>query len=209
MADLDDANLLDLVMDKCGKTEMLCRTPRGGYHAYYRARKGVRVGSRIDVKGKELDLRAEGAYAVCPWSRTGQGHYEWIGRVLPVEELPVFKVSWTRERTPRRVVTPVEVSENIDLMVKRARGYLDTIEPAVSGQGGSNRTFRVACVLLIKFGLSLQQAWPLISEWNTQCQPPWTDAQLMRKLEERKNTGSGESKSPTDTLPLHLSVERS
>lgn len=47
---------------------------------------------------------------------------------------------------------------------------------------GHDRTFRVACVLAIKFGLSFTEAWPIFCEWNTQCEPPWTDEELRHKL---------------------------
>ena len=59
---------------------------------------------------------------------------------------------------------------------------------AISGNGGHNKTFRVACNLTHPyprgFGLSLEQAWPLMKEWNEQCEPEWTDAEILHKLED-------------------------
>ena len=68
--------------------------------------------------------------------------------------------------------------------VRRARSYLAHIEGAKAGDRGHDRTFRVACVLAIKFGLTMQQAWPLINEWNEQCEPPWSEKELLHKLQD-------------------------
>ncbi len=67
-------------------------------------------------------------------------------------------------------------------VVERARKYVATMPPAVSQQGGHNATFRVACVLILGFGLDISQALPVLSEWNLACQPPWSERELMHKL---------------------------
>ena len=63
-----------------------------------------------------------------------------------------------------------------------ARAYIAKIEGAISGQGGHNVTFRVACALVLGFDLSIDEARPLIEEWNDTCQPPWSDKELEHKL---------------------------
>ena len=73
-----------------------------------------------------------------------------------------------------------------DIMVRRARAWLACVEGAISGQSSHSRTFRVACKLTHPFpqgfGLSFEQARPLIKEWNEQCEPMWSDAELTHKL---------------------------
>jgi putative DNA primase/helicase len=66
----------------------------------------------------------------------------------------------------------------------RARAYLSKIDPAVSGQGGHNQTFRAACVLVLGFGLAVEDAMPLLEEWNEACQPPWSEPELLHKLKD-------------------------
>jgi hypothetical protein len=66
----------------------------------------------------------------------------------------------------------------------RARKYLAMIPGAVSGQRGHDRTFHVACVLIIRFGLAVDEAYPLFAEWNQRCDPPWGEYDLRRKLTE-------------------------
>ncbi len=67
-------------------------------------------------------------------------------------------------------------------IVDRARRYLATVPPAVSGSGGHDATFRAACVLLHGFGLSMDETRALLGEWNAACLPPWHAADLEHKL---------------------------
>lgn len=193
VVDVDDPALVDAVIDHCGDTPQRTLTPRRGTHLWYRMRNGVHYGNKVKIRGKALDLRCEGAYAVCPWSRSAEGvAYQWLGPVLPANELPLIKVSWLRERKrPQSLPEPIDPGADIGALVRRARAYLATVEGAISGQRGHDRTFRVACILCVRFGLSYEQAWPLLKEWNEHCEPPWADTDLIHKLEDAlKKRGS-------------------
>lgn len=108
------------------------------------------------------------------------------------EQLPAFlseffpaKVARTKSAPVTRVravgsLAPLDTSEK----VRRARSYLQRIEGAVEYQGGDNATFRAACVLVLGFDLSPEQALPLMCEWNQTCSPPWDTSWLWRKLTE-------------------------
>jgi KaiC/GvpD/RAD55 family RecA-like ATPase len=65
--------------------------------------------------------------------------------------------------------------------VEAARAYVAAMGPAISGEGGDSHTFRVACVGG-DFGLTPDQFWPLLVEWNEQCSPPWPLRELKAKL---------------------------
>ncbi len=67
-------------------------------------------------------------------------------------------------------------------ITERARRYVATIPGAVSGQSGHNVTFHVACVLVIGFALSQNQAFAIMAEWNAKCEPPWTEKELLHKI---------------------------
>ena len=66
--------------------------------------------------------------------------------------------------------------------IERARRYLAALPPAVSGSGGHDATFHAACVLVHGFGLTLDEARPILHEWNARCLPPWHPADLEHKL---------------------------
>jgi hypothetical protein len=67
-------------------------------------------------------------------------------------------------------------------LTERARAYITTLPPAMAGQRGHAATFAAAC-RLVEFGLSPDQAFPLLLEWNqTHCKPLWTEGELRHKL---------------------------
>lgn len=75
-------------------------------------------------------------------------------------------------------------------IIDRARRYLAAIPPAISGQGGHDQTFYAACKLLHGFALSIEEASPLLAEWNLSCQPPWNEKELRHKLEDARKQPS-------------------
>jgi hypothetical protein len=73
----------------------------------------------------------------------------------------------------------------------RFRAYLDTMDPAISGNRGHNAAFRAACKA-VEFGLAEDEALRLFLEvYNPRCQPPWTEAEARHKIADayRENAG--------------------
>jgi hypothetical protein len=66
--------------------------------------------------------------------------------------------------------------------VENARRYLARVPPAVAGEHGDVRTFRVCCRLVRGFALDDEQALAVLWEWNNACRPPWRHAELLHKL---------------------------
>ena len=61
--------------------------------------------------------------------------------------------------------------------------YLAKCEPAVSGQGGHDQTFFVACQLVNGFGLDEMEALNYLKLYSETCQPPWTERELLHKVQ--------------------------
>lgn len=74
-------------------------------------------------------------------------------------------------------------------LITRAEKYLASIPPAISGQGGHSHTFVVAQKLVRGFGLDEGTALSLLSSWNQHCQPPWSVAELKRKIRQASSRG--------------------
>jgi hypothetical protein len=74
---------------------------------------------------------------------------------------------------------------------ERARRYVAKMPVAISGSGGHDATFTVACVLVRGFDLSPDAALPIMREWNQGCQPPWADRDLIYKLNSANRSGTG------------------
>lgn len=69
--------------------------------------------------------------------------------------------------------------------LERARVYLATLPPGISGQGGHGATFRAAC-WVARFGLGDGDALALLEEFNRRCQPPWSQKELLHKLRDAR-----------------------
>lgn len=106
---------------------------------------------------------------------------------------------------------PVEATELPELpmpthdVARRARAYVAQMPPAVAGCGGDSQTWAVACVLVRDFGLSREDALPLLLEYNRRCSPPWSLAQLQHKLD-RANQFNGERGTKSGSTPRQVVV---
>ena len=83
--------------------------------------------------------------------------------------------------TPAPLATPSTPRNDRPASV-RAKRYLASVPPAVAGEHGDIHTFRVCCRLVRGFALDDEQALALLLQWNEQCRPPWTSAELADKL---------------------------
>ena len=65
-----------------------------------------------------------------------------------------------------------------------AKTYLSVAEPAIEGQGGSDRLFEACCRLMYS-SLPLDVLRQLIEEvYNPRCEPPWSPSEIEHKLED-------------------------
>jgi hypothetical protein len=87
--------------------------------------------------------------------------------------------------TPARPTALIVATDALE----RARRYAAAIPPAITGQHGDVHTFRVCCRLARGFALSDDEAFTVLCEWNARCQPPWSDRELMSKLERARRYG--------------------
>lgn len=92
----------------------------------------------------------------------------------PPEPRPVARVA------PRRWAS-YEEGERVVLAAVR---WLERAEPAVAGQHGHDRAYVVARKLVLGFELSPALALELLVSWNRRCVPPWSLAELRRKVDQ-------------------------
>jgi len=89
--------------------------------------------------------------------------------------------------------------------LERVRAYIAKMPGAISGAGGHDQTFAVACAL-VKFGLSPDDAWPLLLEYNQRCQPQWNERELRHKLDDAFNRAS--ARNDFNSRASHFSLDR-
>ena len=75
-------------------------------------------------------------------------------------------------------------------ITERASRYVARMDAAVSGSGGHDATFAVACALVHGFALSEGDAMAILQEYNQRCAPPWSERELAYKLRSAANSHS-------------------
>jgi len=73
--------------------------------------------------------------------------------------------------------------------IERARRYLARVPPAIAGEHGDVHTFRVCCRLVRGFALDDDTALAVMTDWNSQCRPPWNEHELRDKLRRARRYG--------------------
>jgi len=161
----------------------------GGRGLLFRIPEGVtlRTTSGSPKKGEELRFQAKGAQTVLPPSRHASGScYAWRPGHAPDEIEAAIAPSWlvqalSEVRQPPRAGGMDGIGDRKRIL-NRAEKYIAKMPAAVSGNGGHDQTFAVACTLVHGFGLSVEEALPIITRYNERCQPPWAEAELLHKL---------------------------
>jgi len=72
--------------------------------------------------------------------------------------------------------------------LERAMKYADAVPSAVSGNGGHNQTFALACALYNGFALTEAETLAVLKIYNFKCQPPWSEAELNHKVRSAAGT---------------------
>lgn len=102
-------------------------------------------------------------------------------------DLPAIKTDARASSLPPMSAPPASV--NVRDRVERARAFLRRVDPAITGQQGDRRTFRVCCRVVRGFALSDDEALVALADWNARCEPPWTERDLRQKVTNARRYG--------------------
>jgi hypothetical protein len=84
---------------------------------------------------------------------------------------------------PLSVSPRARKTDDHERLVERARAYVAKMPPGISGQGGHLATFSTALALVKGFSLDTGTALDLLREYNARCEPPWSEKELLHKIE--------------------------
>ena len=173
-------------------------TPSGGMHFLFRQQDGKEWSNSQSRIASKIDTRSDGGYIVvapsrmieCADDKTVTGDYFFKTPLPALAELP-YPPEWLTVELdqcfapkkpelfePRSLPTPGSMEA-----IERAKLYLDACDPAISGQGGHNQTFKTAQALVNGFCLEPDEALNLLKEhYNPRCEPPWSERELIHKV---------------------------
>jgi putative DNA primase/helicase len=139
-------------------------TPSGGLHAHYLAG-DHRVGSKNDLLGPGIDVKAEGGYVLLPPSRIAGVPYTWaqghgLEQTAPLPAALAERLAFT---TPRPNLRAVEGD--------------DGGEGPITQGSRDDTLFRAACALRRR-GHARSEIEALLEEMNKRCRPPLSGEEL-------------------------------
>jgi hypothetical protein len=176
-----------------------------GWHLYLRC-PAEPIRTRAHALGAGVDIRAEGGYLVAPPSYVVvpprddapgyQGPYRWIALVEPAE-CPAWIAALATPRAARVQRSTAHVRVPADV-IDRARAFLRyqrERHPSIQGSNGSAPLIYTAIALVRGFVLDEQTALGLLTEWNVDARPPWSQRELVHAIE-----NAGKSAKPVGFL---------
>jgi hypothetical protein len=151
------------------------------------------------------EFRSDGAQTVIDGIHPDtKKRYELVNKATPIT-ISFESIIWPEDlilpwikNTHLAVASPHYDDLNSDsALLPDARAYVAKIPPAISGQDGHGQTFAVACALVKGFDLSIENALPILQEYNKLCVPPWSLKELQHKLD---NADAAEDDKPRGYL---------
>lgn len=130
---------------------------------YDRGRFFVVTGDVLMRPSGEIPDRQEAIDELHEWVKAKRSERAEAETVEPIVQRPTSPGRWSAEA--------------------RASAYLLKVDPAVSGEGGHDRTFRLACAIGPGFALDPETAYQLLAaEFNPRCVPPWSESEIRHKV---------------------------
>lgn len=144
----------------------LARTPRGGYHVWFRRPAEACWTNSAGKLAAGVDVRTDGGYVVVPPSCTPCGEYRWLRPLRPLAELPL-PPAWLHQALDAACRQPHHVGVVVATALERW------------GEGRRNtELFRLACRLR-RAGLSERELLAALTEANrTRCDPPLDEREV-------------------------------
>lgn len=160
-------------------------TPTGGKHLFYRIKGDREVSGHANRLGPGLDVRGRHQYVAGVGSVLPKGEYDWFEAGAPILDAPEWLVDRCQQRKREAAKDLGAIELDAQHNVKRAIEWLESSAPiAVSGGGGNDATFKIACRVK-DFGLTAEYATDvLLDHWNdSKAFPPWEHDELQRVVE--------------------------
>lgn len=173
------------------------KTPRGGRHYYFKTEKPVRTGIIKLVGDIGIEVRAEGAFIVCPPSVFGGNRYEWVIEpvnlpFVSVNQLISLGISYIGGVSIESVVKMLEngISNNMqsDDIKKWCQNLLG-VETSKIYEGTRNVSLTRIVGMLYYKALPKEMVYHIVSSINNKmCEPPLPEEDVRRIVDSVQKT---------------------
>lgn len=156
-------------------------TASGGKHYYFSGS----LPSTANKLAPGVDTRGRGGYVLAPGSTIDGKPYR-IKVNRPAATLPdSITIRLNTAVEPKTRAEPLSEAEKVRGLKEAERFVSHLIASgkfAVEGQGGDPFTFQVAAHLH-GLGLEPEEMVHVLADWNSKCEPPWNDEELLKKCQ--------------------------
>lgn len=167
-------------------------TGGGGQQFFFKWPEGVILANRVKIR-PGLDVRVDGGQVVVPPSihpKTGRA-YAWDLRPdeYDLAEAPGWLLDLVQGAKPGSAdpapLGGLPAGTTPPSVIRRAKAYLASLPPAISGQNGHAAAYRAASALVWGFALEPEEARVLFVEhYNPRCTPEWDGKEIDHKITE-------------------------
>jgi len=168
-------------------SSLIFTTPNKGLRFLYEYTPELKSRS-LRYNGKEaVRIMTDGTQTVMPPSALDGNPYQWTQTEDKLRKAPIEFIRKLIAAEKSLVSAPPVPSDCVSVhdAYNRARRYVQACEPAITGQLGGTRTFKICCRIVHGFGLNYHQAMNIMMEnFNPRCQPEWTEEEMTRKVEQ-------------------------
>lgn len=163
------------------------------------------IGAKFSSSDLEIDLKVFNASRPCKlygtWARKGdhtesrphrQSYIESLPNtieIVPIKRLRAVAALAPAEDVKRGKSKRKSAKSKLSSDANRARAYIKKMPDAIQGENGSTACFNVARTLVRGFALSIDDAMPILKEYNQSCTPPWSEKELQHKLKSAEESG--------------------
>ncbi|HVV79326.1 MAG TPA: bifunctional DNA primase/polymerase [Pseudolabrys sp.] len=169
-------------------------TPKQGTHYYLVGSVPPTVGKEGKHLGPGIDTRGRGSYVLVPPSIVDGKCYRIKANrgfaALPAE---IEAAVLPRADAVQSDVHELDLPGNVTTAKQRVADKIKRNEVAVSGRGGNNATYQLACELVRDLGLSSSKTFEVMQPWNEACVPPWAPDDLATIIHNAGNYGQNEA----------------
>ena len=149
-----------------------------------------RAGILADPQCKDAS-RGMFTWAIPPNGVYAHGHI--LGAPWPVARAAALErrhaASLAESRAAKAARAPVRVPRiggRHASAFDRARAWVAKADPAIEGSDGSGKLWRVARAVVQDFRLNDSDAMTIMREYSLRCDPPWSEYELLHKLNDAK-----------------------